>query len=79
MKEVIEVMSQIAEGNLSVAIKGDYKGNYAILANTVNATVEVLNNVIDQIGMYYQKSHKGILIFQQLGLQRRFWNYFRFS
>ena len=51
MKEVIEVMSQIAEGNLSVAIKGDYKGNYAILANTVNATVEVLNNVIDQIGI----------------------------
>lgn len=61
MKEVIEVMSQIAEGNLSVAVKGDYKGDYAILANTVNSTVKVLNNVIDQIGNILSEIAQGNL------------------
>ena len=61
MKEVIEVMSQIAEGNLSVAIKGNYQGDYAILANTVNSTVEVLNNVIEQIGNILSEIAQGNL------------------
>jgi methyl-accepting chemotaxis protein len=61
MKEIIEVMSQIAEGNLSVAVKGDYEGDYAILANTVNSTVEVLNNVIEQIGNILSEIAQGNL------------------
>ena len=49
IKEVTTVMNGISEGNLSVAVKGDYQGEFEILSNAVNNTARDLNDVVGEI------------------------------
>jgi methyl-accepting chemotaxis protein len=49
IKEVTAVMNEISEGNLKVAVKGDYQGEFEVLSHAVNNTSEYLNDVVGEI------------------------------
>jgi methyl-accepting chemotaxis protein len=59
--EIIEVMTQLVEGNLGATIEGRYKGDYAILTNAVNNMIVALNNIINQIGSVLSEIAQGNL------------------
>ncbi|EKQ55078.1 MULTISPECIES: methyl-accepting chemotaxis protein [unclassified Clostridium] len=49
IKDVIEGMTKLEEGNLQVSISENYKGEFGVLASSVNSTINSLNNVISEI------------------------------
>lgn len=49
IKEVTQVMDQISQGNLKVAVKGAYKGEFEILSNAVNNTAHSLQDIVFDI------------------------------
>lgn len=49
IKEVTDVMNNISEGNLSVSVKGEYKGEFGVLSKAVNSTASDLNSVVSEI------------------------------
>ncbi|MFP4527521.1 MAG: methyl-accepting chemotaxis protein [Candidatus Kapaibacterium sp.] len=40
--EAVEVLKQMSEGNLSVKVEGDYKGDHAIIKNALNQTIDLM-------------------------------------
>ncbi len=42
INEAADVLKQMAEGNLSIKVKGDYKGEHALIKNALNTTVDML-------------------------------------
>ena len=49
IKEVIGGMSEIAEGNLQVLVNENYKGEFGLLAKSVNTTINSLNSVLGEL------------------------------
>ena len=49
LKDVTEVMNEISSGNLNVAVKGSYKGDFDQLSQSVNTTAKLLNIVVGEI------------------------------
>ncbi len=42
INDAAEVLKQMAEGNLSVKVTGDYRGDHAIIKNALNTTIDML-------------------------------------
>jgi methyl-accepting chemotaxis protein len=42
INEAVEVLKEMSEGNLSVKVKGDYKGDHAIIKNALNQTIDLM-------------------------------------
>jgi methyl-accepting chemotaxis protein len=42
INEAVDVLKQMAEGNLSVKVKGNYQGDHAIIKNALNTTVDLM-------------------------------------
>lgn len=42
IKETVKVLNQMAQGKLSVKVKGEYKGDHAALKNAINTTVDLM-------------------------------------
>lgn len=40
--EAVDVLKLMSEGNLSVKVKGDYKGDHAIIKNALNTTIDLM-------------------------------------
>jgi methyl-accepting chemotaxis protein len=40
--EAVDVLKQMAEGNLSVKVKGEYKGDHATIKNALNTTIDLM-------------------------------------
>ncbi len=49
INEAIAVMGKVADGNLSVSMRGQYQGDMAQLQNSVNKTIADLSSYIDNI------------------------------
>lgn len=49
IKDVIAGMTQIAEGNLQISISEKYKGEFGVLAESVNSTINSLNSVLTEL------------------------------
>ena len=47
--EVIEVLGEVANGNLQTSVKGNYRGDHAAIKNAINGTIEILRSYIDEI------------------------------
>lgn len=47
--EASEVMQELAAGNLTVSMEGDYKGDYARIKDSVNFTIKSFNEVLNEI------------------------------
>lgn len=61
INEVTMVMNEISQGNLGVTVKGDYKGEFDILAKSVNTTAEDLRLVVGTIADITGEMAKGNL------------------
>ena len=51
MKESQDVLKKMANGNLNVEIKGNYKGDHAIIKNAINNTLDSLNKIMHQVSI----------------------------
>lgn len=49
IKEIIATMRDMAEGNLQILVNENYKGEFGLLAKSVNATINSLNAVLSEI------------------------------
>lgn len=59
IKESAEVLSEIALGNLDVCVKGDFKGDFALIKDALNSTTETLKRYIDEITAILNRIAKG--------------------
>ncbi len=49
IKEVISGMSEMAEGNLQISVNENYKGEFGLLAKSVNTTINSLNSILGDL------------------------------
>ena len=49
IKEASTVLQEIANGNLGVQVKGDYKGDHADIKNALNDTIDSLSSYVTEI------------------------------
>jgi methyl-accepting chemotaxis protein len=49
LNETATVLQEMSDGNLSVAVSGDFQGDYAVLAEAVNRTIGSFNEIFGEI------------------------------
>jgi methyl-accepting chemotaxis protein len=49
VNESAQVLSEVAKGNLSVRVEGDYRGDHAIIKDALNETIDSMNRYIQEI------------------------------
>jgi methyl-accepting chemotaxis protein len=57
--DAIKVMNTMAEGDFRSSINADYKGDHAILKQSLNATVDEINLVLGQVLTTVEQVHQG--------------------
>lgn len=59
IKEASEVLNELANGNLAVSIHGDYKGDYLIIKDSINSTIDSFNLMLSDINSAAQQVASG--------------------
>lgn len=49
VKEAIQVLQKMADGDLSASVTGNYKGGHALMQTSMNATLSSLNGLLGQV------------------------------
>jgi methyl-accepting chemotaxis protein len=49
IKEASDVLQEVAQGDLCVSVKGDYRGSYAVIKESLNQTINSLSNILGDI------------------------------
>jgi methyl-accepting chemotaxis protein len=49
INEATECLKEMAKGNLDVEVKGDYKGDHAVIKDNLNDTLDALNDILGQV------------------------------
>ena len=49
INEASDCLQEMAKGNLDVEMKGDYKGDHAVIKENLNATLASLNDILNQV------------------------------
>lgn len=49
INESSEVLGKMAQGNLTVKMKGDYRGDYQVIKNSVNKVSDSFNNILSEV------------------------------
>jgi len=49
VREAAACLSEMAKGNLAVAVRGDYKGDHAIIKNALNLTIDSMSEMIYKV------------------------------
>jgi methyl-accepting chemotaxis protein len=57
--EAKAVLEDMAKGDLTKEITGDYKGDYAIIKNSINETLNSLNDILSQVTMASEQIASG--------------------
>ncbi len=47
--ETVEVLDKMSQGDLTASVRGDYKGDHAIIKNSVNKTIKSMNETLAQV------------------------------
>ena len=50
LKESQEVLKNMAEGDLTIKMEGDYRGDHAMMKNSINNVLESFNTILHQVG-----------------------------
>jgi len=50
LNESQNILKEMAEGNLSVRMDGDYKGDHAMMKNSINNVLSSFNSILKQVG-----------------------------
>ncbi|MBK9503120.1 MAG: hypothetical protein IPO06_27840 [Leptospiraceae bacterium] len=61
MQESSNVLLELAKGNLSARVNGDYKGDHAIIKNALNSSLETLNEYVGEISRVLSSMSSGDL------------------
>lgn len=61
VKEASEVLQEVAVGNLSVEVSGNYKGDHAVIKNALNDTIFSIQRYIREISEVLNKMSQGDL------------------
>lgn len=59
VNESVAILQKMSEGNFSAEMTGEYKGDYAILKNALNATLSSLNQLISQVSLTVEQVASG--------------------
>ncbi len=59
INETVGCLSQMAEGDLSTLVTGDYKGDHAIMKTAMNSTLDSLNELLSQVAMAVNQVRSG--------------------
>ncbi len=51
IKEALHCLEEMARGNLTVSVSGDYKGDHARMKEALNKTLESLNDILNQVNL----------------------------
>jgi methyl-accepting chemotaxis protein len=51
VKEASDCLQEMAKGNLDTEMKGDYRGDHAVIKENLNATPEALNDILGQVAV----------------------------
>jgi methyl-accepting chemotaxis protein len=49
VNEAADCLKEMAQGNLDVEVRGDYKGDHAVIKDSLNATLRSLNDILGQV------------------------------
>ena len=49
VNEAVAALQRMAEGDLTVSIQGDYKGDHALMKDSMNTTLQSLNDILSQV------------------------------
>ncbi len=59
VNETVGCLEKMAKGNLTVAVAGDYKGDHAVMKNSMNETLDSLNNLLGQVSVAIDQVNSG--------------------
>lgn len=48
-KEAVNVLKSMAKGDLTILMEGDFKGDHAVLKQSINSTIYSINEVLNQV------------------------------
>jgi len=61
LKEMLNILQNLADGNLTQMMNGDYRGDFARLKDTTNATINSLNELIYQVQISAEEVSQGAM------------------
>ncbi len=59
VNETVGCLAKMADGDLTVSVTGDYKGDHAIMKEALNATLAKLNNILSQVAVATEQIASG--------------------
>ncbi len=59
VQEAVKCLAQLAEGNLAVEMSGEYKGEHAVLKNSLNATINSMNEILGHVSISVDQVNTG--------------------
>ncbi len=60
VNEVLEVLDEMAKGILTRKMQGEYKGDYAQMRNSLNSTIDALNDILAQVNLSVDQVTDGV-------------------
>ncbi len=69
VKEIIEVLETVAKADFSHKVEGDYRGDHARMTKALNATIDSLNAVIEDLAWTLDNMSKGDLLPHDRGVK----------
>ena len=49
INEAVGCLKEMAQGNLNVMVRSDYKGDHALMKDALNATIDAMNEILSQV------------------------------
>ncbi|MGI6707492.1 MAG: HAMP domain-containing methyl-accepting chemotaxis protein [Clostridia bacterium] len=59
--EARDVLEELAKGNLSVRVEGEYKGDYTVIKDALNSTIDTLSSYLQEINLLLAEVAQGDL------------------
>jgi methyl-accepting chemotaxis protein len=59
VNEAVTCLEQIAAGDLTASVRGDYKGDHAIMKKAVNSMLDALNDILSQVEISVEQVANG--------------------
>jgi methyl-accepting chemotaxis protein len=61
VNEAADALGEISNGNLDCEVSGEFKGDYAIIKNSLNKTINTLRELVSDTGLLAQAAEDGAL------------------
>jgi len=59
VQEAVKCLAQLAEGNLAVEMSGEYRGEHAVLKNSLNITINSMNEILGHVSVSVDQVNTG--------------------